>query len=405
MARTLKVLSVFVASPGDVTDERVRLEEVIQELNTTWSRQLGVQLDLFRWETHAFPGFGDDAQDVINKQIPDDYDLFIGIMWCRYGTATNRAGSGTIEEFERAKARYDANPQSVRLMLYFKDAPIAPSRMDPSQLAKVADFKSTIGDEGGLYWTFSSIEQFEKLIRLHLSRQVQSWLEENAGDIEESTKDAPKDTAPRIQRGDLIPVDDEDEGVLDLMEIFEDRVEELTDISNRIANATEELGTKITARAAEINDVKAKAQGDVSRNVAKRLIAKAAIDMDQYVARMEAEVPSFGTAVTEGMNAFVKAMNLSIDDDMENLSPEEIANAMAAVAGMKIAICSSEDSMVAFRNVVVQLPRLTSTLNKAKRNVAQVLDRLIVEFQTAHSLANEAESMIQRASDAQKDGK
>lgn len=405
MARSLKVLSVFVASPGDVADERVRLEEVIQELNTTWSRQLGVQLDLVRWETHAFPGFGDDAQDVINDQIPEDFDLFIGIMWCRYGTATNRAGSGTIEEFDRAKTRYDADPQSVRLMLYFKDAPIAPSQMDPAQLAKVADFKSQVGEEGGLYWTFSSIEQFEKLIRLHLSRQVQSWLDDNPERTASSTEPAPETPASRIDRDDLVPIHDDDEGVLDLMEVFEDRAEEMTDISGRIAKATEELGTKITARAAEINDVKAKAKGDVSRNVAKRLIGKAASDMDQYVARMEAEIPSFGTSVTEGMNAFVKGMNLSIDDEMENLSPEEIASAMSAVAGMKDAILTSEDSMVEFRNVVVQLPRLTSTLNKAKRNVAQVLDKLIVEFQTAHSLANEAESMIQRASDSQADGK
>ena len=56
MARTVKSLSVFVASPGDVADERVRLEEVIRELNITWSKQLGVQLDLVQWETHALPG-------------------------------------------------------------------------------------------------------------------------------------------------------------------------------------------------------------------------------------------------------------------------------------------------------------------------------------------------------------
>jgi len=286
-------------------------------------------------------------------------------------------------------------------MFYFKDAPIAPSQMDPAQLGKVAKFKSSVGDEGGLYWTFSTIEQFEKLIRLHLSRQVQSWLEDNR----EASEAPDAEPAPTIDRDDLVPIDFEDEGVLDLMEIFEDRTKAMTEISERIANATEELGAKITARAAEINAVKTK--GDVSRKVAKRLIANAASDMDQYVARMEAEIPSFGAAVSDGMNAFVKAMNMSLDDDMENLSREEIDSALDAVAGMKTAILSSEDSMVEFRNVVVQLPRLTSALNKAKRNVAQVLDKLIVEFQTAQSLANEAEAMIERASKehAKKDGK
>ena len=75
MVRQEHVLSVFVASPSDVEAERGKLEDVIRELNLTWSRELSIRLDLVRWETHAYPGFGSDAQAVINEQIPDDYDL------------------------------------------------------------------------------------------------------------------------------------------------------------------------------------------------------------------------------------------------------------------------------------------------------------------------------------------
>ena len=93
MARQEHVLTVFAASPGDVEAERGKLEDVIRELNVTWSRELGIRLDLVRWETHAYLGFGADGQDVINQEIPDDCDIFVGIMWCRYGTPTGRAGS------------------------------------------------------------------------------------------------------------------------------------------------------------------------------------------------------------------------------------------------------------------------------------------------------------------------
>jgi hypothetical protein len=120
----------------DVEDERGKLEDIIRELNESWSRMLDIRLDLVRWETHAYPGMGIDSQDVINEQIPDDYDLFVGIMWCRYGTPTGRAGSGTVEEFQRAKARYDENPSSVKLMMYFKDEPIPPSHLDPKSTYK-----------------------------------------------------------------------------------------------------------------------------------------------------------------------------------------------------------------------------------------------------------------------------
>lgn len=308
-------------------------------------------------ETHAFPGFGDDAQAVINDEIPDDFDLFIGIMWCRFGTETNRAGSGTVEEFERAKARFDAEPASVRLMLYFKDAPIAPSQVDPSQLAKIVDFKAMIGREGGLYSSFSTLEQFEKLIRSHLSRQVQAWLGEHK--TSERPVVEPPASTPVVDKDNLALLDPDDDGILDLMEIFEDRFGELKEISLRIGEATEELGATTTVRTTEINRLTAKSKGNVSPNVAKRLMGRVAGNMNQYVARMEAELPAFGNAVSEGFNSFVKAMSMSLDDEMENRSQADIDGAMRAVTEMRSAITSSENSTVEFRDSVAQLPRLT----------------------------------------------
>src|SRR5438034_3225907 len=106
MPRDERVVVVLVASPSDLEPERNRLEEVIRELNLTWSRTLHVRLELVRWETHGYPGIGRDAQDVLNRELTDDPDIFIGLMWGRYGTPTGRAGSGTEEEFTRALARY-----------------------------------------------------------------------------------------------------------------------------------------------------------------------------------------------------------------------------------------------------------------------------------------------------------
>ena len=83
--------------------------------------------------------------------------------------------SGTIEEFNRAKARFDADPDSVRVMVYFKDSPIEPSRLDLKQMQAVADFRSRLGEEGGLYWRFRTVDEFEKYVRLHLTRHVEEW--------------------------------------------------------------------------------------------------------------------------------------------------------------------------------------------------------------------------------------
>jgi len=91
---------LFIASPGDVASERDALDRVVREVNQTHGAPLGYVIELWRWETHAVPG-GGRPQAVINDQIPE-YDIFIGIMWRRFGTPTGVAGSGTEEEYRIA---------------------------------------------------------------------------------------------------------------------------------------------------------------------------------------------------------------------------------------------------------------------------------------------------------------
>jgi len=54
----IDIIRIFVASPGDVQNERDQLGQVVQELNSTLSAlvpERGLMLELVRWETHAHP--------------------------------------------------------------------------------------------------------------------------------------------------------------------------------------------------------------------------------------------------------------------------------------------------------------------------------------------------------------
>ena len=105
MAKTHRIFEVFIASPVDGEPEREALETVVSEFNLTWSDTHRANLELVKWETHSRPAVGRDAQDVIDGQVSSNYDIFLGIMWGRFGTATARAGSGTEEEFQIAYDR------------------------------------------------------------------------------------------------------------------------------------------------------------------------------------------------------------------------------------------------------------------------------------------------------------
>jgi len=169
MVESIKNVRIFIASPRDVHEERKRVKRVISELDRGFAPENGLRLELIQWQTHAWPGAGEDAQDVINGEIPMP-EIFIGILWKRFGLPTRRADSGTAEEFERCYRHWRENgwPQ---IMFYFSRRPHFPdNEEDLSQFKKVLDFRLKLDEAGVLYWQYSSLDQFEVDLRGHPTR-------------------------------------------------------------------------------------------------------------------------------------------------------------------------------------------------------------------------------------------
>ncbi len=160
--KTEIIVRAFVASPGDVEEERSILEKVIRYLNKTWRESYNIRLELIRWETHSAPGVSDAVQDKLNEQIQESCDLFIGIFWTHLGTSTNRGESRTVEEFSVAYEKYKADPNSIEIMMYFKEAPLKPSQIDLEQLKEVKEFRASLKKQFFI-GEFESTESFKKL--------------------------------------------------------------------------------------------------------------------------------------------------------------------------------------------------------------------------------------------------
>jgi NADPH-dependent glutamate synthase beta subunit-like oxidoreductase len=102
------VLSILVASPGDVTAERDAVVAAINQWNSEHSRKMKLHLEAVRWETHAYPATGGRPQGFVNQHMADDCDLAIAAFGARMGTPTGKAQSGTIEEIERLRSKWEA---------------------------------------------------------------------------------------------------------------------------------------------------------------------------------------------------------------------------------------------------------------------------------------------------------
>lgn len=148
-------ISLFLSSPGDLRSERGIVDEVTQQI----SRDIGTidnfTIELVRWETHAHAARGQYPQDVINAQIGDEYDIFLGMLGTRFGTPTKAFGSGTEEEFQRALQRNKASGLPEILFL-FSSIAMPVDSIDASQLALVQEFKKSLPSQGLLYGTFDS---------------------------------------------------------------------------------------------------------------------------------------------------------------------------------------------------------------------------------------------------------
>lgn len=163
-----RILRAFIGSPGDLADERSAARCVVDELNRAL-REIDWQIDLLGWED-TLPGRA-RPQELINEDVRR-CNLFIGMLWHRWGSPTGTHTSGFEEEFELARC-LSTDHGEPDVWLYLKD--IDPERRaDPGeQLTQVLAFRDRIQHQREvLYKAFSDVDRFVVLLREALLRYV-----------------------------------------------------------------------------------------------------------------------------------------------------------------------------------------------------------------------------------------
>ncbi|MDZ4348195.1 MAG: hypothetical protein U1A22_01490 [Xanthomonadaceae bacterium] len=333
--------------------------------------------EVLKWETSARPGFDRDAQAVINSQIPNDYDVFLGIFWSRLGTPTSRAASGSVEEFERAYARFRTSGIAPEIMLYFKDAPIAPSKLDGAQLSGLQEFKASLAGRGGLYSTFEDQAGFEASLRAHLSAVALKFV-----------SGAPnKDLEHREEAiaAESITADDVDFGLLDYLEVYDSRAQEMTSAITAINEATVRIGEQLTQRTAELPDARGNPQA------VKRFIKRASDDMFHYAETLDGQVAVLSKSRQDAFSALSSAVALLADFPGD---VEQLRDLRTSLYGTIEGTSTARTGLTGMRDAASSLPQISKDLNKAKRSVAENLNRFLAEVDSTEStVANLIDAM------------
>lgn len=178
-----KVVKVFLASPGDLSDERKAAKSVVDEFNTEWADELGYQVEIVGWED-TVSVFG-RPQATINREI-ERCELFVGLMWKKWGTPPDTVGkysSGFEEEFRTSIERRskDGRPE---ISLLFKE--IGPEfLLDPGDdLKKVLAFRDQLAAEKTiLFEKFSDLREFESKFRRSITKYVNGLRKKESGEV------------------------------------------------------------------------------------------------------------------------------------------------------------------------------------------------------------------------------
>ena len=162
MAQNVTLYNLLISCPEDVKDEVALIESAVEEFNELYAEPLGITIKTRHWSKSSYAQSGGKPQALLNEQFINKCDAAVAIFWTKFGSPTDEYGSGTEEEIEIMLQ------SGKQVFMYFSDKPISPSQMNDDSYKKIRAFREKYKDRG-VYFTYSSNDEFKKLFFAHLS--------------------------------------------------------------------------------------------------------------------------------------------------------------------------------------------------------------------------------------------
>lgn len=375
MPRDTRTISIFLASPGDVAREREVIAQTIDEWNQIRGRDRSTHFELLRWERSVSAGFAEDGQQVVTQQIGDNFDALIGVFWTRIGTATPRAESGTVEEYERALARR-GNGENVEVAFFFKDAPVSLKALDLGQAQAVQGFKKRLESDGGLYKEFTDETVLRFEVNLLLDRLARDF--GRNGEHESSGQQpAPADSPPLTSN-----VDRSDElGFLDVSESLENHSAKAQSfLSEMVAQLDQMTSTNqvVTSEMEELAKL-----GNSGPAVMRPLIARVTEGMNTFSEFMERTLPEYSfhsRGIADDTRALI---DLSRDFETPDADIKQMEQNLVEL------MTAMDENYVSIEGVLDStegLQRMTVAFNHARRRLATNLRAYLEDLRSTRDV-------------------
>jgi hypothetical protein len=365
------LLKLFISCPSDITSELDSIRLLVDEINKTTGKQGGYIIDTLNWDIDTYTAIGTDAQDAINNQIEDEYDILVSLIWQKLGTPTKRDKSGTVEEINRALD----NPTKLSL-IYFKTTIENLNEIDLNELQKINEFKSELSSKGVLYKEFNSTPEFETKFRINLTSLISDYLKGKV--INTNITPSQIDQNDKYSELDefLEHVENQDESNLDIdiFNLVEEGLTYLNNITlsmNTFTSTIEDFGHRLTSRTDELNKYKHIKDERLKMSKSKTVINLLAGELDDLTSRLRTELPIFTENFRGITTSYPKILYAA--NHYEN---EEVEELKTSVKEFRDAMDSTTNEAADFIRIIMKWPPVNNRFNHAKRDVELVLKDL-----------------------------
>lgn len=358
---------IFISSPGDVAEERDIAEETILEVNEIIRDPYKIQFRPLRWENDVFPGLSADGpQGVVEKQVGDNYDIYLGIMGARFGTPTREKDSGTEQEFDNAFGKWKYDEESVDILLYFKENAGKVSEIDPTQLAKVQNFQKRV-EELGFYKKFSDTTVFSKTLRADLLKLAVKLNQKKPEKLSSASADASEKAATEGNIAEL--------GIIEAARQGTESFSEADRIIFELADITATNNESIELRTRELEEY---SKGEPDLEKVQQIFDNGAQDLDQFSSEVSSRIPSLSSNLRSGFVYYERLLEALIESEFQKteLAKSTIYKIAQTYKGLSDAVITTSE----FRDGILGLPVSTTNFNKSKREAVAVLGELIQSY-------------------------
>lgn len=166
--KKVNLVKVFIASPGDVSEQRNEVEDLIIDWNNQHTDNQEIVLLPVRWEKNSAASYRTDTsgQAIINEELVLSSDLLIAIFGNRIGTRTSSGKSGTVEEINVFHKK-----KEIGTGIFFVDDQDVPHELMEERVW-VDKYKEYLSkNDKGLYQTYS-----KRNIQHFINKNVQKYI-------------------------------------------------------------------------------------------------------------------------------------------------------------------------------------------------------------------------------------